>query len=260
MRRAFRIPAALAILIGLWSHAHAQVPMTGAGLAKPAAGGGGNTVTVNATDPSAIGTYQALGASMTKSDFIVAAGTNSALVCTLIRRSAVLDVTAGVGLVWDSGGSNQAMSLIESQIPSAGGNVAVAQVWGLRAPTTGNKTLAVSWTNAAADNFVSCIAFDHVLQTNDTAAFPIAGRTGDPGGSGFHELTITSASGNMVIVAFNNQSGSVADTNFIFLNAVSGSIINAAAVYKQSSSSSTTAGLTTGIAAAMAGIDVQAGP
>lgn len=40
MRRAFRILAALAILIGLWSHAHAQVPMTGAGLAKPASGGG----------------------------------------------------------------------------------------------------------------------------------------------------------------------------------------------------------------------------
>lgn len=37
MRRAFRILAALAVLIGLWSHLHAQVPMTGAGLPKPTA-------------------------------------------------------------------------------------------------------------------------------------------------------------------------------------------------------------------------------
>lgn len=41
MRRAFRILAALAILIGLCSHLHAQVPMTGAG--KGAPGGGGFT-------------------------------------------------------------------------------------------------------------------------------------------------------------------------------------------------------------------------
>lgn len=38
MSRTFRIFAALAILIGLWAHGHAQVPMTGAGLAKPASG------------------------------------------------------------------------------------------------------------------------------------------------------------------------------------------------------------------------------
>lgn len=41
MRRAFRILAALAFLIGVWSHAHAQVPMTGAGKGKPTAAGGG---------------------------------------------------------------------------------------------------------------------------------------------------------------------------------------------------------------------------
>src|SRR6266403_663166 len=85
------------------------------------ASGGGLSVTVNATDPSATGTYQALGASMTKSDFTVAAGVNTVLVCTLLRRSSGLDVTTGVGVVWDSGGTNQAMSLIESQVPTSGG-------------------------------------------------------------------------------------------------------------------------------------------
>lgn len=53
MRRAFRILAALAILIGLWSHSHAQVPMTGAGLAKPATGGGGAATTWNPADKNA---------------------------------------------------------------------------------------------------------------------------------------------------------------------------------------------------------------
>jgi hypothetical protein len=55
-------------------------------------------------------------------------------------------------------------------------------IFGLRAPTVGNKTLALSWTGSNTA-YVSAIAFDNVAQASDAAAFPVAGRVGSNTGT-----------------------------------------------------------------------------
>lgn len=235
-------------LIGVACLAQAQVPMTGAGKGTPTTA---FAVTVNATGSEK---FQALGASLSYTGITVAAGTNTALLCVLQRAAGVLDVTAGVSFTWDSGGTNQAMT----QLATANFmSIQLAQIWGLRAPTTGNKTLAVAWTNAAADNFVACVAFDHVLQTNDGAAFPHT----TSNNAGASNVAVTSVSGNVVVGSMvGTDAGTAALGTTIYNDITNGALVNAAADYLFSTTTSTTVGMVANGTDAIVGVDVQAGP
>jgi hypothetical protein len=98
----------------------------------------------------------------------VGSGSNRALVFLLYINGGGT-APASVTATWDSGGTNQAMTLITSKANANA--VDIVYVFGLRAPTSGNKTLAVSWTNAAT-YAADAISFTGVDQTSDATAFP----------------------------------------------------------------------------------------
>jgi len=102
---------------------------------------------------------------------------------------------------WDSTGTNQAMTLIGT-IDTTGTNGTVA-IFGLRNPTSGNKTFSTSWTTASTC-MIFGISFTGVDQTSDAAAF--AHFNSATGNSTAPSVTITSATGNIIVGAFVNDS------------------------------------------------------
>jgi len=101
---------------------------------------------------------------------------------------------------WDSTGTNQLMTLIGT-VDTAGTNGTVA-LFGLRNPTSGNKTFSTSWTTASVANIFS-VSFTGVDQTSDVAAFKNFGSA--TGNSSAPSVAITSAVGDIVIGAFTNS-------------------------------------------------------
>ena len=89
---------------------------------------------------------------------------------------------------WDVAGTNQAMTLIGLQNN--------AYLYGLVAPTSGNKILTVSWTTQSVTAILNCTSFTGALQTGGTTTFP---NKVSSGGAGQPTQTITSATGDMVV-------------------------------------------------------------
>ena len=222
--------------------------------------GGGTSVSVNA-----VGSVKALAGTVTSfsyNNITVAAGTNSALIATIVLDTST-PVTSGVSAVWDSGGTNQTMTLLSRQ--DAGVNGGTALIFGLRAPTTGNKTLAVSWTTATGGYYASAIAFDHVSQTSDATAFPSAGRVtglGPPGANTTSSITIPSAAVDYCVSASTLVGGvhrtAQSDTELFYSTAASAD--NGEAQYGVGASSKTmTVSLDSTGGWATVGVDVAAG-
>lgn len=155
-------------------------------------------ITVNATGTE--GT-QGSSASYNYTNITVAAGSNTALVFQITFTANVTGITC----TWDSGGTNQSMTVLNSQKEDTWSNY--VYVFGLLAPTTGNKTLAVSWTTNSS--ITACAAaFDGVLQTSIAAAFTNAAN--NSANSANPSLSITTASGDATfagIVCSNSISG-----------------------------------------------------
>src|SRR5882757_895390 len=81
----------------------------------------------------------------------VGTGSNRALVCVVTVNVFSATQPTGLTAVWDSGSTNQSMSLIASGTDqNTNGNNNKVYIFGLRNPTSGNKTLAFSWTNSAS--------------------------------------------------------------------------------------------------------------
>lgn len=133
----------------------------------------------------------------------VAAGSNSALILTVSFDQTISGLTA----TWDSGGTNQAMTIVNSQKENTWSRW--IYILALLAPTTGNKTLALSWTTSANAR-LNCVAFDGVLQTSIAAAFTNAANgnnnTSNP------TMAVTTSSGDATIVGLMNSSGASAPT------------------------------------------------
>lgn len=99
---------------------------------------------------------------------IGAALSHSALVCAF-----QIDNTADVTptLVWDSGGTNQSMTQI-TLLANATSTGEVIYLYGLVAPTAGNKTLKVTWvTGGSLSGYVNCISWKNVNQTGGVTTF-----------------------------------------------------------------------------------------
>lgn len=122
----------------------------------------------------------------------VGAGANRALVAILTLQQSA---PTGVTVVWDSGGTNQSMTLI--------GTVSDTQVtakqymYGLVAPTSGNKTLRASWTGTS-DVTLAAGSFTGVNQTGSTTTFAnFTSATGPDATTA--SANVTSATGNYAI-------------------------------------------------------------
>jgi hypothetical protein len=96
---------------------------------------------------------------------------------------------------WDSTGTNQAMTVLESANESD--NNCSVQLWGLLAPTSGNKTLSIAWTGPATEVIAWCSDFINVNQTSNATAF-INGTT-STGTSTHPVIVINSKAGDVTI-------------------------------------------------------------
>lgn len=166
MSRHFLAASLILLLAGLGAlhHAHTQgctLSLCGAGK-----GAGSAIVTIDVC-----GTQQRSGAAAASPfDFtgltITGGLSNSALVATVIFDTLTL---SGISATWDQGGTNQAMTLIGTA--STPGSAGVTQLYGLVAPTSGNKTLRIAYTGVA-QMFVDACSYSGVNQAGGTTSFP----------------------------------------------------------------------------------------
>lgn len=136
---------------------------------------GGSAVTV--VDTGVQGQSGAPGTSYNYANLTVSTLTNGLLVSVLAldNKSAT-----GLGAVWDSGGTNQTMTLAVSEAaPSGATNGLIALFYRLN-PTPGNNTLHFSWTGSA--NVLGCgVTMSNVNQTSpigNTASANAGGSSG----------------------------------------------------------------------------------
>ncbi len=118
----------------------------------------------------------------------VGSGTNRALVAQLAWLAAA---PAGLTVKWDSAGTPQSCTLIKSQ---AGVNGQTVQLWGLVAPTSGNKTLQVAWSSGTVELMIQGTSWTGVDQTGGVTTFPNS--TSATGNNATATVNVTSASGN----------------------------------------------------------------
>ena len=155
------------------------------------------TVAVDAT-----GTANVASASgVTSANFsnLTIGGSANALIVTLVSDGDATTAITSPSATWDNGGTNQTMTLLGHQTGDGVGGHLTDSVWifGLRAPTTGNKTLHISWTNTS-QVFIDAVSFTGVNQTSDAAAFSNFNSTGNNAASSL-SVNITSAVGNIVV-------------------------------------------------------------
>lgn len=125
----------------------------------------------------------------------VGTGSNRALICVASFESVVAPTAFNAR--WDTAGTNQAMAQIGSTISN--GNFRVV-LFGLLAPTSGNKNFTLSWTNTASC-YLSLISFTGVDQTSTAIAFPHF-NSATATSTGPATVNITSATGNYTVATF----------------------------------------------------------
>jgi hypothetical protein len=179
----------------------------------------------------------------------VGASANGLVAVVVLANNSSVAITGGTA-VWDSGGSNQSMSLIAEETRNVGALELDTLVFGLRAPVSGNKTLKIHWGTGTNECFMSAMSFTGVNQVSDAAAFPnnaitIAGN-----------VAVTSNTGHYVSGGGQaNTIGTITGTT-IFSDSSSGSFINAAANYDVGATPNVTMGIASG-ACCYAVIDVS---
>lgn len=151
-----------------------------------------------AADTAGSGTLGTTGVSGT--NLTVGSGSNRALVVALCFSGQAASVTS-VAVVWDSGASNQACTLITSKDTTGGAGHGQVQLWGLVNPVAGAKTLKVTWNAVNSDVYMCGTSWTGAHQTGGTTTFPnSASIAGTAAGSGAFAapapLVITSAVGN----------------------------------------------------------------
>lgn len=122
---------------------------------------------------------------------------------------------AGVTLTWDSGGTNQALTLIKTFTSASG---YVSELWGLIAPTQGNKTLQIAWSAGTAAFVVAATSYFNVDQTGGVTTF-YGTATGN--GTTTASVVLASATGDMTISSMSASTGT-GTTNQTLLYFLSG--------------------------------------
>ena len=126
------------------------------------------------------------------SGFTIGSGSNRAVVfqIALAANAGVLTVSS---VTWDVGGTNQAATLIGRANDGAHASV---ELWGLVAPTSGNKTISVVASGTCDDFYVAAVSFTGADQTGGATTFP---NFNSATGAGPVTLNVTSATGNAAV-------------------------------------------------------------
>jgi len=157
-------------------------------------------------------TADSTGTSVTtisNANLTVGAGSNRGLIA-VVSWNGTVTLSAPVAH-WDTAGTNQLMTQIGSTITNAAIDQHLA-LFGLVAPTSGNKNLTVSWTGASGV-YLSAIAFTGVDQTSAAVAFPHFNNA--VGTTSPASVAITSATGNETVAVFSaNGAADLTTLNF----------------------------------------------
>lgn len=212
MRKLLAAFVCCALLIGSADAQIGGLSFPGPGPVK-SSGGGGGSVTFDAN--SGANAVSVTGTTLTISSQTVGAGSGRGLLVTLLFGSST--APTGLACTWDVGGTNQAMTAISGTLAQNGGATATSEIFGLLAPTSGNKTLTCSWTGSTEAHAAS-ISFTGVNQTNFATAFP-NGASAFQGSSvaGPASVPVTSATGHQVVAVFGQACavwGTVSGTQF----------------------------------------------
>ena len=173
-------------------------------------------VSVDATGTALIG-----GSSVTTINYtgitVGASLKNGALIATL--SCGLPNLISAPTAVWDSGATNQSMTLVGSAAIGVAGHEVFIAIFALRNPTSGNKTLKFSWTGSG---FPSCeaISLTGVVQGSDAAAFKNFNSNTAATASAL-STTITSAVGDMVIGFCGSEALSAINNTQIYLDTTS---------------------------------------
>lgn len=169
----------------------------------------------NATAPTVLHTV----ANITNSGLTVGAGANRALIAELS-----VDVTtiSAITVTWDELGTPQTVT----SIGSASGTGGRVDVFGLVAPTSGNKQARAHWTTNAGDAFFNVHSWSSVDQTGGVTSFP---HFNSATGVNTPKVTLTSAVGNATTAAVAADAAISAPTQTQLFLDNTGSNVNAAA-------------------------------
>jgi hypothetical protein len=182
--------------------------------------------------------YGASGTSLTFSNLTVGTGSNRCIVVTLVFFD-ISTVPSLISCTWDSGGANQIMGQIgatQTLVVSPTRQTMSVALFGLVAPVSGKKTLAVSWVNSQADAFVDAVSFTGVNQTGGTTTF--YNLTAATGTSGAPSVTVVSSQiGSAVDVAVSNFELLSPTQTVIFEDNGNGNFSSAGASYNINSAS-----------------------
>lgn len=133
---------------------------------------------------------------LTNANLTVGSGANRVLWAAMSFVVAGGSAPASRTMTWDAAGANQAMTEV---LFVANGTNGWISIFGLIAPTAGNKTLTCSWTNNNG-GYLSCASFTGANQTSVAAAFTnTASATGTASPA---SVAVTSAVGNICAYAF----------------------------------------------------------
>src|SRR5262245_28600062 len=149
--------------------------------------------------------------SVSKSDtsLTIGSGLSRALLVFVQLRGSVLANVASV--TWDSTGSPQALTRITSYTNETDFSKAITiELWGLVNPTSGNKTLTVTWSSTSQTaGAILGISFTGADQTGGTTTFANATTATDfSGASTTSSVTVSSAVGNLVVAQHLLNTGS----------------------------------------------------
>lgn len=144
--------------------------------------------------------------SYTDASFTVGSGSNRALIVGIACEATTGNHPTAPTANWDSTGTNQSMTLLSAcTLQLALSSDFSLFLFGLVAPTSGNKTLSIAAMHAGADSIVAMISFTGVDQTGGTTTFK-------NGGTGHNATTTisyapTTVSGDAVVTVFGTGFG-----------------------------------------------------
>ena len=140
----------------------------------------------------------------TDTAFTVGSGSNRVLVVALSVEVSSGSPPTTPTANWDSTGTNQSMSLIHTQSDSNDPNIS-SYLFGLVAPTSGNKTLSIAALTSTSDSLIAYISFTGADQTGGTTTFKNA--TGSIASATSITETPTANSGDAVVAVFGGNDG-----------------------------------------------------
>lgn len=157
--------------------------------------------------------------SYTDTSFTVGSGANRALIVGLACESGTGNHPTAPTANWDSTGTNQSMTLIAASTMQLSSSSDFSLfLFGLVAPTSGNKTLSIASMNGSAgsDSIVAMISFTGVDQTGGTTTF----KNGNKGNNSTTTISYapTTVSGDAVVTVFGTGFGGESFNQTVWAN------------------------------------------